>query len=84
MEAETQPVKLVVCDLSTSPYIDVSGARLLAQLEDDLYKQGIDFRVAEAHAEVREMLRATAISERLGGVSRRIALADIVENYELT
>lgn len=82
MEAETQPVKLVVCDLSTSPYIDVSGARLLAQLEDDLYKQGIDFRVAEAHAEVREMLRATAISELLGGVSRRIALADIVEDYE--
>jgi len=79
---ETTPVRLVVCDLSTSPYIDAAGARMLAQLEEQLEQENIQFRVAEAHAEAREILRATGISERLGGVSRYTALADIVEDFE--
>jgi MFS superfamily sulfate permease-like transporter len=79
---ETTPVRLAVCDLSTSPYIDASGARMLAQLEEQLEQEGIHFRVAEAHAEAREILRATGVSERLGGVSRYTALADLVEDFE--
>lgn len=79
---EEVPVRLAVCDLSTSPYIDASGAKMLARLEEQLQEQGIQFRVAEAHAEGREILRATGISERLGGVSRYTALADIVEDFE--
>jgi sulfate permease, SulP family len=80
--ATNPPVRLVVCDLSTSPYIDAAGAKMLAQLEVQLDKNGIDFRVAEAHSTVREILRNTGISERLGGVSRHTALADIVEDFE--
>lgn len=79
---ESTPVRLAVCDLSTSPYIDAAGARMLDRLEEQLDQQGIQLRVAEAHAEVREILRATGISERLGGVSRHTALADIVEDFE--
>ncbi len=79
---EATPVRLAVCDLSTSPYIDASGAKMLARLEEQLEQQGIQFRVAEAHSEGREILRATGISERLGGVSRYTALADIVEDFE--
>jgi high affinity sulfate transporter 1 len=82
MSRESSPVSLVVCDLSTSPYIDAAGARMLAQLEEQLDQGGIHFRVAEAHAEAREILRATGISERLGGVSRYTALADLVEDFE--
>lgn len=76
------PVKQAVCDLSTSPYIDAAGARMLAQLDEELELEGIHLRVVEAHAKVREILRETGISERLGGVSRHTALADIVEEYE--
>jgi high affinity sulfate transporter 1 len=79
---EKTAVKLAVCDLSTSPYIDASGAKMLQQLEEELEREGIRFKVAEAHAEVREILRATGISESLGGVSRHTALADIVEDFE--
>ena len=79
---ESTPVTLAVCDLSTSPYIDAAGAQMLAQLEEQLKQEGIQFRVAEAHAEAREILRATGVSERLGGVSRNTALADIVEDFE--
>jgi high affinity sulfate transporter 1 len=79
---EKTPVKLAVCDLSTSPYIDTAGARMLQQLKVELDREKIVFRVAEAHAEVRDILRATGISEALGGVSRHTALADIVEDFE--
>jgi len=75
-------VKLAVCDLSTSPYIDAAGARMLEKLVEELDRDGIQFRIAEAHAEVRDILRATGISETLGGVSRHTALADIVEDFE--
>ena len=79
---ENSPVKLAVCDLSTSPYIDAAGARMLEHLVGELEREGIQFKVAEAHSEVRDILRATGISESLGGVSRHIALADIVEDFE--
>lgn len=79
---EIVPVKMAVCDLSTSPYIDAAGAKMLQRLEEELEREGIYFRVAEAHSEVRDILRVTGISESLGGVSRHISLADIVEEYE--
>ena len=79
---EKSPVKLAVCDLSTSPYIDAAGARMLEHLVGELERKGIQFKVAEAHSEVRDILRVTGISESLGGVSRHIALADIVEDFE--
>jgi high affinity sulfate transporter 1 len=75
-------VRLAVCDLSTSPYIDAAGAQMLERLAEELERDGITFRIAEAHAEVREILRTTGISESLGGVSRHTALADIVEDFE--
>jgi sulfate permease, SulP family len=82
LHRETTPVKLAVCDLSTSPYIDAAGAKMLAQLVEELEREGIQLKVAEAHAEAREILRATGISESLGGVSRHTSLADIVEDFE--
>ncbi len=82
LHSETTPVKLAVCDLSTSPYIDAAGAKMLAQLVEELEREGIQLKVAEAHAEAREILRATGISESLGGVSRHTSLADIVEDFE--
>lgn len=82
LHREATPVKLAVCDLSTSPYIDAAGAQMLARLEEKLERENIQFRVVEAHAEVRDILRATGISEILGGVSRYTALADVVEDFE--
>jgi sulfate permease, SulP family len=79
--APTQ-VRLVVCDLSTSPYIDASGARMLARLQEQLANEGIQFRVADAHAEVRDILRAMGVDQRLGGVNRHISIPDIVNEFQ--
>jgi sulfate permease, SulP family len=76
--------RLVVCDLSTSPYIDAAGARMLAQLDLQLRQMDIRFRVAEAHAGVRDILRATGVDRSIGGVNRLISLADIVAEFQLS
>jgi sulfate permease, SulP family len=82
VRASLTPVVLVVCDLSTSPYIDAAGARMLAQLDEQLRSDGIGFRVAEAHAAVRDILRTTGVDLSIGGVNRRISIAGIVEEYQ--
>jgi sulfate permease, SulP family len=79
LRAATLPVQLVVCDLSTSPYVDVAGARMLAGLYTDLSAAGIPFRVVEAHAAVRDILRAEGLEERIGQISRSISVDDIIE-----
>ena len=83
VHASLTPVRLVVCDLSTSPYIDVAGARMLAQLDQQLRREGISFRVAEAHASVRDILRTTGVDQSIGGVNRLISVADIVQEFQI-
>ena len=75
----TVPVQLVVCDVSTSPYVDVAGARMLAELHKELAAAGIQFQLVEAHAAVRDILRAEGLEERLGQISRRMSVDDIIE-----
>jgi high affinity sulfate transporter 1 len=81
VHAEAEQVRLVVCDLSTSPYIDAAGAGMLSRLEEQLGNEGIQFRVAEAHAEVRDILRSTGVDSRIGGVSRHTSITDIIDEF---
>ena len=80
-ENERSPVKLVVCDLSSSPYVDMAGAELLSELHGDLAKEGVGFQVVEARAKVRDMLRLEGLEERLGHISRRASLAQVVAEF---
>jgi SulP family sulfate permease len=81
VHSSVPPVRMVVCDLSSSPYIDASGAQMLAHLQDQLARENIQFRVADAHAEVRDIVRAMGIDQRLGGVSRRTSIPDIIDEF---
>lgn len=71
-------LKVVIFDLSTSAYIDSSGARLIKRLYLNLEAKGILLKVAEAHSEVRDILRFEDIEHLLGHVSRRDAVHDVV------
>src|SRR5262249_17251821 len=81
LRAEPAPVRLVVCDLSTSPYVDVAGAELLAELQYGLGRAGSPVRGVEARSKVRDMLRLEGLEERLGPISRRASLADAVGEF---
>jgi hypothetical protein len=54
----TPELRLVVCDLSDAPVVDVAGSNMLARLHRDLTKREARLRVVEADAKVRDMLRA--------------------------
>ena len=81
LRAATVPLRFVVCDLSTSPYVDVAGARMLAGLHQDLVAAGIQFQLVEARASVRDILRAEGLEERLGQINRRMSVDDIIEAF---
>ena len=66
IRAAPAPPKLVVCDLSTSPAVDLAGARMLATLHKELQAAGIRLRLVSAHAAVRDILRAEGLEETVG------------------
>lgn len=76
--AESGPdLRLVVWDLSTSPYVDIAGARLFAELQRYLAGRGVKLRIVEARARVRELIRKE-VGMPVGEISRRISVDDVV------
>ena len=76
---DTPPgLRLVICDLSNSPYVDLAGARMLAHLHDELKAMNIELLVVEAHATERDILRAEGLEKLVGVIDRHISLADAV------
>jgi SulP family sulfate permease len=57
-------VRLVVCDLSASPFIDLAGARMLHDLSDELASRHVTFCVVGAHGQLRDLLRAEGLAEK--------------------
>ena len=75
-------LRLVVCDLSASPYVDLTGARRLAKLHDALAKDGVALRIVEARSGVRDLLRAVGLEEKVGRIDRYASVADVVEQFK--
>jgi high affinity sulfate transporter 1 len=57
-------VRLVACDLSASPYIDLAGARMLLDLHDELAPRHVAFCIVGAHAQLRDLLLAEGLAEK--------------------
>jgi high affinity sulfate transporter 1 len=77
--AAAPDVRAVIADLSSSPAVDLAGARMLATLKEELAARGITFRVVDARSGVREMLRLSGVAEQLGTIDRETSLADAIE-----
>jgi high affinity sulfate transporter 1 len=76
------PLRLVVCDLSDSPMVDVAGARMLAGLHADLEKRGAQLRVVGAHAKVRDLLRAVGLEEQVGYLGRHLSVEQAIAELQ--
>src|SRR6516164_5057340 len=77
-EAGTSGVRLAVCDLSASPFVDLAGARMLHELHRELAAQRIALRIVGARGRVRDLLRADGLSGKVGGLDRGVTLASIL------
>lgn len=79
--SETDPVKLVVWDLSTSPNMDLPGARSIKVMHEMLRDRGVGLRVVEPNSFVREILRGEGVDELVGEVSRYASIQSAVEEF---
>jgi MFS superfamily sulfate permease-like transporter len=70
--------RLVVCDLSASPIVDLAGSLMLHELHAELGRHGIALRIVGAHGTVRDLLRADGLSEKVGGLERGVSLLGLV------
>ncbi|HTL57725.1 MAG TPA: sulfate permease [Candidatus Limnocylindrales bacterium] len=79
VQAESELPKLAVCDLSTSPAVDLAGVRMFLTLHEELAKRGIAFQLVEARSSVRDILRSEGVEDKVGRIDRFRSLADVVE-----
>jgi MFS superfamily sulfate permease-like transporter len=77
-------LRLVVCDLSNSPYVDVAGATMLSALNSDLATHGIRLRIAEAHAKSRDLLRAVGLESQVGYIGRHMSVEQALTEFAET
>jgi sulfate permease, SulP family len=77
--AGTSGIRLMVCDLSASPYLDLAGSRMLHELHGELAARGIVLRIVGAHGWARDLLRADGMGEKAGGLDRVVTLDSLLE-----
>lgn len=82
IEEEAGSLKTVIFDMSSSPLVDIAGARLLKRLYFDLKARGISMEIAEALSEVRDLLRAEDLETHFGHISRSVSVNDIIERVK--
>src|SRR5262249_52987369 len=76
--AGASDVRLVVCDLSASPHIDLAGSRTLHALHRELTARGVALRIVGARGRVRDLLRADGLGEKVGGLDRVVTLDSLI------
>ena len=76
--AKQANIRVVVCDLSASPYIDLAGSHMLHELHTELSSRAIALRIVGAHGLVRDLLRADGLEDKVGGLDRAMSLCDVL------
>jgi high affinity sulfate transporter 1 len=81
LRGEGPGVRLVVCDLSTSPYVDLAGAGMLRDLGQELSKDGVGLRITDARSATRDLLREEGLESAAGPIDRFTSVADVVDGF---
>jgi MFS superfamily sulfate permease-like transporter len=71
-------VRMMICDLSASPSIDLAGSRALHELHAEAAARGIALRIVGAHGLVRDLLRADGLSDKVGGLDRSFTIDGLI------
>ena len=67
-------IRLVVCDLSAAPYLDLAGSRMLHDLDAELASRGITLRIVGANGLARDLLRADGVEDKAGALDHTMTL----------
>src|SRR5262249_22570010 len=80
--ARQDRVELVVFFLGLVPRIDLAGAELLTDLHRTLQAQGMAFRLADAHGEVREALRRAGFLQTYGPLEYAQSVDEVLTAWQ--
>ena len=78
LSASLSDLRMLICDLSASPHIDLAGSRMLQQLHAEVSARGSVLRIVGARGRVRDLLRADGIGEKVGGLDKTHTLEALV------
>jgi SulP family sulfate permease len=81
--AKPADLRLVVCDLSASPLLDLAGSAMLHKLHAELAARKIPLRIVGAHGRARELLRGDRLDEKVGGIERGLSLDDLLKRQSV-
>jgi len=82
VRSRPEPPSVVVFDLSSSPMVDLAGARMLDAMQAALREAGATLRLVDARASVRDLLRAEKLDEHVGPIDRKLSVADVVDEFQ--
>ena len=75
-------LRLLVWDLSSSPYVDIAGVRMLGEVQRELAARGAKLRIVDARAAVRDLVREE-LRLSVGEVTRRVSIDDMIREESL-
>lgn len=75
-------LRLVIFCLATAPTIDLAGADILLSVHARLAARGVEMRLAEAHGEVRDCLRAAGLELSFGPIEANRTVADVLHEWK--
>ncbi len=79
---EQRPVHLAIIDLQSSPITDVTAVDMIRDLIAELDRKGITLRLVNASGQVRDVLRAAGIEEKVGKLDRTATIAAILDEVD--
>jgi SulP family sulfate permease len=80
---EAPDVKLVVCGLSSSPFIDLAGSKMLHDLHGELASRGIAFQIIGARGQVRDVLQADGLAEKTNSANWTRRMDSLLDDLTL-
>lgn len=79
--AKGSEIRMVICDLSASPHIDLAGSGMLHALHVELAERGIVLRIVGARGRVRDLLRADGVADKVGGIERAATVDALLAHH---
>src|SRR5512137_2609720 len=78
LRQEQRPIRVVILDLESSPFTDVTAVEMIRDLISELEHKGIELRIANACGHTRDILRRAGIEEKVGRLDQATTIAAII------
>jgi MFS superfamily sulfate permease-like transporter len=78
LRQEQRQIHVVILDLESSPFTDVTAVDMIKDLITVLERKGIELRIANASWQTRVILRKAGIEEKVGRLDQATTIAAII------